>query len=208
MFFVFDGIDGAGKSTQIQRFSQWLTERGHQVVNCSDPGSTELGNRMRQILLGKNEFSIHVRSEMLMFSVARTQLVEEVVRPALEAGKTVVCDRYFFSTVVYQGHAGKLSIEEIMAVTNVAIDGMLPDATFLFDLPVDKALARITKDGAELDRMESRGGEYFQAVRDGFIAESKRYPETVELIDATGSIDEIQADIQQRAIAYLQRGEK
>jgi len=207
MFFVFDGIDGAGKSTQIELFSQWMKEQGHDVVNCSDPGSTELGKRMREILLGKNDFPIDVRSEMLMFSVARSQLVEEVIRPSLASGKTVVCDRYFFSTVVYQGHAGKLSIDEIMAVTRFAIGDMLPHATFLFDLPVDKAISRITRDGAELDRMESRGTEYLQAVRDGFIAESKRYPESVELIDATRSIEEIQLEIQKRASTYLkQRG--
>jgi len=208
MFFVFDGIDGAGKSTQIELFSEWLTSNNHNVVNCSDPGSTILGNKMREILLGKSEFPIHVRSEMLMFSVARAQLVEQIIRPAIEAGKTVVCDRYFFSTVVYQGHAGNLSIDEIMAVTNVAVAGMMPDVTFLFDLPVDEAIARITQQGDGLDRMESRGAEYFQKVRNGFIAESERWPTGVEVIDATASVEDIQCEIQKRAKAYLERKQK
>ena len=207
MFFVFDGIDGAGKSTQIELFSAWLRERGQDVVNCADPGSTALGNRMREILLGKTEFPIHVRSEMLMFSVARTQLVEEIIRPALESGKTVVCDRYFTSTLVYQGHAGNLPIDDIRSVTQVAVSGVLPDLTFLFDLPVEQSLARMTRNDQELDRMESRGTAYLQAVRDGFQVESKPDSARVEMIDATGSIEQIQQAIQQKALSlFEQRG--
>ena len=207
MFFVFDGIDGAGKSTQIELFTQWLRDRNQDVVNCADPGSTALGNRMREILLGKTKFPIHVRSEMLMFSVARTQLVEEIIRPALESGKTVVCDRYFLSTLVYQGHAGKLSIDDIRAVTRVAVDGVLPDLTFLFDLSVEQSLARITKDNQELDRMESKGTDYLQAVRDGFLTESKIDLERIAMIDASNSIEQIQQALRQKAIPLLeQRG--
>lgn len=207
MFFVFDGIDGAGKSTQIELFTQWLRDRNQDVVNCADPGSTALGNRMREILLGKTKFPIHVRSEMLMFSVARTQLVEEIIRPALESGKTVVCDRYFLSTLVYQGHAGKLSIDDIRAVTRVAVDGVLPDLTFLFDLSVEQSLARITKDNQELDRMESKGTDYLQAVRDGFLTESKIDLERIAMIDASNSIEQIQQALRQKATPLLeQRG--
>lgn len=209
MFFVFDGIDGAGKSTQIELFTQWLRDRNQDVVNCADPGSTALGNRMREILLGKTKFPIHVRSEMLMFSVARTQLVEEIIRPALESGKTVVCDRYFLSTLVYQGHAGKLSIDDIRAVTRVAVDGVLPDLTFLFDLSVEQSLARITKDNQELDRMESKGTDYLQAVRDGFLTESKIDLERIAMIDASNSIEQIQQALRQKAIPLLeQRGKQ
>ena len=207
MFFVFDGIDGAGKSTQIELFSTWLRERGQDVVNCADPGSTVLGNRMRKILLGKTEFPIHVRSEMLMFSVARTQLVEEIIRPALESKKTVVCDRYFISTLVYQGHAGNLPIDDIRSVTKVAVGGVLPDLTFLFDLPVEQSLARMTRDDQELDRMESRGTAYLQAVRDGFQVESKADSARVEMIDATGSIEQIQQAIQQRTLSLFEQRE-
>lgn len=205
MFFVFDGIDGAGKSTQIQLFSQWLESLGHDVVNCSDPGSTELGNRMREILLEKSEIPIHFRSEMLMFSVARAQLVEEIVRPAIAAGKTVVCDRFYFSTVVYQGHAGNIDISQIMAVTDAAIAGMNPDVTFLFDVPVKVALERI---GPSLDRMESRGSDYLQKVREGFLSEANRWPTGVEVINADRSLEEIQGEVQALAAGYLKREAK
>ena len=205
MFFVFDGIDGAGKSTQIQLFSTWLREQGHEVVNCSDPGSTELGNRLREILLGKSEFLIHPRSEMFLFSAARAQLVEEVIRPAIAAGKTVVCDRFFLSTIVYQGHAGNLEIDQIMSVSHAAISGTMPDVTFLFDLPVDDAMQRL---GPSLDRMESRGLEYMQQVRDGFLHEAERWPTGVETINAARSVEAIQSEIQKLASGYLSRKAK
>ena len=157
---------------------------------------------MREILLGKSKIPIHFRSEMLMFSVARAQLVEEIVRPAIAAGKTVICDRFFFSTVVYQGHAGNVDIDQIMSVTRAAIDDMMPDLTFLFDLPVDVAMNRL---GPTRDRMESRGIEYFQKVRDGFLREAERWPSGVETIDATQSVEEIQSQLQKLASQYIQR---
>jgi len=108
MFFVFDGVDGSGKTTQLNLFADWLGQQGHDVVTCKDPGTTELGERLREILLHQSETPIHIRSEMMMFTTARTQLVEQIIRPALDAGKSVVLDRYVLSTVVYQGHAGDL----------------------------------------------------------------------------------------------------
>jgi dTMP kinase len=113
MFFVFDGVDGAGKSTQLEMFVQWLAEQGHDVVTCSDPGSTELGEQIRAILLGKHETPISMQAEMMLFTTARTQLIQQVIKPALALGQTVVLDRYIFSTVVYQGHAGDLASDEI-----------------------------------------------------------------------------------------------
>ena len=103
MFFVFDGVDGAGKSTQLDMFVQWLEQQDHDVVTRKDPGSTLLGERIREVLLGKHEIPISMRAEMMLFTAARTQLIQEIVKPALEQRKTVVLDRYVFSTVVYQG---------------------------------------------------------------------------------------------------------
>ena len=109
MFFVFDGMDGAGKSTQLDRFAEHLNSIGCEVLVCKDPGTTQLGEELRELLLKERGLEIHMRSELLMFMTARAQLTEEVIRPALSAGKTVVCDRYVFSTVVYQGYGVKSS---------------------------------------------------------------------------------------------------
>ncbi|MDG1874596.1 MAG: dTMP kinase [Mariniblastus sp.] len=202
MFFVFDGVDGAGKSTQLQMFVQWLSDRGHDVVTCKDPGSTELGERIRGVLLGDHEIPISMRAEMMLFTTARTQLIQQIVKPALNEKKTVVLDRYIFSTVVYQGHAGELNPDELWSINRVATEGIMPDTTFILDVPVDVAMQRL---GDSLDRMESRGIEYFEKVRAGFIREAQQWPDQVEVIDATRSPDAIQSDIRDRAIAYIER---
>jgi len=202
MFFVFDGVDGAGKSTQLEMFVLWLEQRGTAVVTCKDPGSTPLGERIRQVLLGDHEIPISMRAEMMLFTTARTQLVEEIVKPALQEGKTVVLDRYVFSTVVYQGHAGDLDPEEIWTINRIATQNVFPDVTFILDVPVEVAVERL---GDTLDRMESRGNEYFEKVRKGFIDEVGRSPDAVDLIDATRSPQEIQSDIRTRATAHMAR---
>ena len=202
MFFVFEGIDGSGKSTQLNKFVQWLESTGQTVVSCKDPGSTELGERLRAILLGKHDIPIHMRSEMMMFTTARTQLIQQIVKPALEAGNTVVLDRYLLSTVVYQGHAGDLDPEELWTINRIATEECMPDLTFILDLPVDVAMPRL---GSSLDRMESRGGEYMQRVRDGYLLEAKRCPQTIAVIDANQDVDDIQSDIRYRAQRAMNR---
>ncbi len=196
MFFVFEGIDGAGKSTQLARFNEWLELSGRPVVTCADPGSTQVGEKLRSILLAKHSMPIHMRTEMMLFTAARTQLVEEIIKPALAANKNVVLDRYLWSTVVYQGHAADLDPESIWQVNRVATGGLMPDATFVLDLPVDAAMTRL---GESLDRMESRGTEYMQKVRDGFLTEAKRFPDQVFVIDAMAEPDDVAKQIQMTA---------
>jgi dTMP kinase len=183
-------------------FVQWLAEQGHDVVTCSDPGSTELGEQIRAILLGKHETPISMRAEMMLFTTARTQLIQQVIKPALALGQTVVLDRYIFSTVVYQGHAGDLASDDIWSVNRIATENHRPDASFILDVPVDIAMSRL---GKTLDRMESRGNEYFERVRNGFLLESERWPDTVDVIDATRDPNEIQSDIRKLAIKYINR---
>lgn len=129
-------------------------------------------------------------------------MIQQIVKPALAAGKTVVQDRYILSTVVYQGHAGKLNAEEIWTVNHIATEGVLPDVTFVLDLNVKTAMERV---GKTRDRMESRGAEYFELVRAGFLAEAQRWPDRVEVIDAARSPEEIQSEIRQLAEGYLSR---
>ena len=192
MFFVFDGVDGAGKTTQLKLFCQWLEENGHASVFCRDPGSTQLGERMRGILLDDHDTPIDIRSEMMMFMTARAQLVAEIIKPALVAKKVVVCDRYVFSTVVYQGHAGNLDPQEIWPVNQAATGGLMADLTFILDLDVDTSMSRI---GDSPDRMESRGKAYFENVRAGFLHEAKSYPRTVAVVDASRDVETIQNEI-------------
>ncbi len=197
MFFSFDGIDGVGKTTQMQLFCQWLTDQGHEVVTCRDPGSTALGERVREIVLSSDESTpISARCEMLLYMAARAQLVEEVIRPALASGRTVVSDRYLLANVVYQGYAGGLAVQDVREVGRVATDALSPDCTFVLDMSPAAALERM---GDELDRVESRGNEYREQLREGFLREAAHLGDAFHVVAADRAVDEIQAEI--RSIA-------
>ncbi|MEM8865516.1 MAG: dTMP kinase [Planctomycetota bacterium] len=199
MFVSFDGVDGVGKSTQLELFCRWLESLGKTVVSCRDPGSTPLGERVRDIVLHSDDATpIGGRAEMLLYMAARAQLVEEVIRPALLAGSVVVADRFLLANVVYQAHAGGLPVDEVWQVGKVATGGIEPDATLLLDMDPAIADGRIER---TRDRMETRGDDYRQKVREGFLAEAAR-SERIHVIDANQSIDDVQADIR-RAVEPL-----
>jgi dTMP kinase len=192
MFFSFDGIDGAGKSTQIGLLADWLRAKGKEVVTCRDPGSTPLGEKLRSLLLDHHDAPIHRRSEMLMYMAARAQLVEEVIRPALAAGKSVISDRYLLANVVYQGHAGGLSPADVWQVGQVTVAGIMPTLTFLLDIPAATAASRFSR---ALDRMESQGLEYMERVRQGFLLEAAKRPKEIVVIDATAAAETVHKQI-------------
>jgi dTMP kinase len=193
MLIVFDGIDGAGKSTQIDAACGWLEAHCQRPVRrLRDPGSTPLGLAMRQILLDKHGLQISPVAEVMLFMTARAQLVAEEIRPALARGEWVVCDRFSLSTVVYQGHAGGVDPAQIWQVNQVATQGLVPDLTIILDLPAEVARQRIQRD---LDRMESRGSDYFSRVREGFLQEAKRWPRGVSVVDANRPAEEIELEI-------------
>ncbi len=199
MFFSFDGIDGVGKSTQIELFRSWLEQQGHDVLVCRDPGSTPLGDRLREIVLD-NKATISATSEMLIYMASRAQMVEEIIRPALDAGKTVVSDRYLLATIVYQGHAGGVRLDNIRDVGRVATQAISPDMTFLLDMTVDLAMSRIQR---SLDRMESRGSEFLEKVRQGFLQEAASNPDQITVIDASQDVTSIQQQIRNVAQQIL-----
>lgn len=200
MFFSFDGIDGVGKTTQLELFVQWLSLSGRRVLSCRDPGTTELGETLRGVVLERHHIPIHPLSEMLIYMAARAQLVQEVVLPALRAGHTVVSDRFLLANLVYQGYAGGLNVEQVRTVGAVATADVVPDLTFLLDMPVDQAALRIDR---SLDRMEARGTDYLTQVRAGFLQEAERSPDSIVVIDATQEIAAVQAQIQMAAQRVL-----
>jgi dTMP kinase len=201
MFLSIDGGDGTGKSTQAELLCQWLRERGREVVACRDPGSTPLGEAIRQLLLDRHDLPIHRRSEMLLYMAARAQLAEELIRPALEQGKTVVADRYLLANVVYQGYGGGLDVETLWELGRVATGGLMPDLTILLDMPAEAAAARIC---GQLDRMERQGAAFHARVRDGFLAEAARRPNEIVVINAAQPVDQVQAEIRAAAKRFLE----
>lgn len=200
MFFSFDGIDGTGKSTQVRLLTEGLRARGLDVVVCRDPGSTPLGERVRELVLTSDESTpIGRRSEMLLYMAARAQLVEEVVRPALSAKAIVIADRYLLANVVYQGHAGGLDPREIWEVGRIATQGLLPDCVFLLDMNPDRAGRRMDR---PLDRMESQGDQYRERLRAGFLKEATGR-ESIHVVAADRPIEAVQAEIWQIAAGFL-----
>ncbi len=204
MFLAFDGIDGGGKTTQAELLAQWLRAQGREVVYCRDPGSTAVGEAIRRILLEPGPAPLAMRAEMLLYMAARAQLVEEVVRPALAAGKCVLSDRFLLANVVYQGHAGGLDPDVLWQIGMVACGGLLPQATIVLDLSVEEALARLRR---PLDRIEQRGRSFAQAVREGFLAEARRRPGQIVVLDATRPVEVVQQQVQEIA-ARLLAGER
>ena len=189
MFISFDGIDGCGKSTQVEHLADRLRQQGYDVFTCRDPGSTELGEAVRGILLNRHDLEICRMSEMLLFMAARAQMVQELILPALHSGKIVVTDRFLLSTVVYQGYAGKIAVDIIEQVGTVATAGTLPDLCFILDLPLETARSRMNH--REVDRMERMGADYHEQVRQGFLTHAKTAPERFVVLDASLPFDTV-----------------
>jgi dTMP kinase len=196
VFFSLDGIDGTGKSTQLALVADWLRSAGHEVVTCRDPGSTPLGESIRRILLESRATPISRTAEMLLYMAARAQLVAEVIRPALAAGKIVISDRFLLANVVYQGYAGGLDVDELWRIGQTATGGLEPTLTIVLDVSLEEAARRLSR---PLDRMERQGDEFNRRLRQGFLTEARRRPERILVIDAARAVDLVQADVR-RAI--------
>ena len=193
MFITFEGGDGTGKTTQINLLKEYLENRGYEVVLSREPGGTPVAEKIREILLDKNNVMDDV-TEAYLYASARAEHIRAVVRPALDAGKVVLCDRFLDSSVAYQGYGRGLSAQRVLAINREAVDGVLPDRTYL--LVLDKAAAekRVTQRG-EKDRIESSGDDFKQRVAEGFLVEAKKNPQRIVVIDAGRSIEEVAADI-------------
>jgi len=196
LFISLDGIDGTGKSTQLALAAERLRGEGHDVLTCRDPGTTPLGESVRRILLDTYDTPIARSAEMFLYMAARAQLVAEVIRPALAAGKVVLSDRFLLANVVYQGYAGGLDVDELWRIGRTATGGLEPMLTIVLDMPPEAAAGRLTR---PLDRMESQGEEFRRRLREGFLAEAGRRPEQIVVVDAARPIDVVQADVR-RAI--------
>ncbi len=197
MFLSFEGGDGCGKSTQQHRLAAWFESQNRECVLCRDPGSTALGDALREILLHRAQWSITNRAEMFLFMAARCQMVDEVIQPALAAGKIVLSDRFLMSNIVYQGLAGGVPVEILETLGQIAVKDVMPDLSIVLDLPYESAVERIGN-RASPDRMERKGEEYHRRVRTGFLDYAKQNENNCLVIDATKSPDEIALLIRER----------
>ena len=196
MFISFEGIDGSGKSTQLTLLREWFEERGHRVITVREPGATLLSESIREILLS-NKQSISPTAELLLFSAARTQLVETVIQPALERGDIVLCDRYVDSTTAYQGYGRMLDMNEVQVCNRIATRGVMPTVTYFIDVPYDQAQQRMQfhPSQAEPDRMERSGRAFYERVRAGYLAIAAAEPERCRVVDGLQARDAVHAAV-------------
>lgn len=190
LFITVEGIDGCGKSTQARLIAAALEAAGHDVLRLREPGGVKISEQIRAILLDPANAEMGDVCELLLYEAARAQLVHQVIRPALAAGKTVVCDRFYDSTTAYQAFADGLDRNMVSQANELAVDGCRPDLTLVFDLPVEDALRRRSGREAE-DRLELKGLEFQERVAAGFRAVAADEPDRVKLIDAGGPIAEV-----------------
>jgi dTMP kinase len=201
-FISLDGLDGSGKSTQCRLLANWLRVRGSAVTECTDPGGTAVGDVIRDLLLDHRR-QMSLACEALLFMASRAQLTAEVIRPALDAGRTVVADRFLLANVVYQGHAGGLDPDQLWRIGRLATGGLEPDLTVVLDLPVETALLRRK---GPADRVESRDAAYHRRVREGFLVEAQHRPERICVVDAAQPVETVQERIRQEFLARLPLG--
>ena len=207
-FITIDGPDGGGKTTQAERLREHLSGLGIEVLLTREPGGTWLGERLRDVLLartGAGAAPTDPLTDALLFNAARRQIVREVIRPALEAGTTVICARFADSTLAYQGHGAGVSLESLRELADVATDGLAPDLTLLLDLPVEVGLAR--KGPGDVTRFEAEFDlDFHRRVRAGFLAIARAEPERVVVVDATATRDAVASAIATAADARLGLG--
>jgi dTMP kinase len=209
-FVTFEGGEGSGKTTQIKLASNWLKERGITVLSTAEPGGTPLGRKIREILLNRGSSAIGAEAELLLFAADRAQHVHEIIRPALEAGQWVLCDRFADATLAYQGYGRGLDVGFIRRLNAFAACSLKPDLTLLFDLPVEGGLARakqrtagIRPEAAE-DRFEREDLAFHGRIRQGYLTLAAAEPNRFRIIDAAADIDTIHAAVRRHLAALVQ----
>lgn len=182
LFFSFEGNDGSGKTTQIRKLKQWFEEQGREVVWLREPGGTPIGEKIRALVLGRENSEMSAVTEMLLYAASRAQLVREVVVPALERGSVVLCDRFVHSSLAYQGYGRELGKALVWSVNAPAVDGHMPDLTFFMDIDADSAMSRRNASGEDADRLETEHMNFHRRVYDGYDHLAEEDPERIRRI--------------------------
>lgn len=194
IFISFEGIDKSGKTTQINRLAQWLQQRGAEVLVTREPGGTKLAEKLRSLLVSSSNYeNMQPLTETFLMVAARTEHVAQVIRPALQRGKVVLCDRFIDSTVAYQGYGLGVDLNLINELNEAAIGDCLPDLTFLLDLPVTAAQGRGS--GSTSDRIEQREQQFHRRVRTGFLAQAEGNSQRMAVIQAQAQPAAVQAQL-------------
>lgn len=191
LFITFEGADGCGKTTQIELVNKYLQEKGYKTLVTREPGAKGLGEKLREILLNY-EGEVSPNCESFLFLADRAQHVDCIIKPALKNNTIVLCDRHTDSTIAYQGYGRQLNIQEIKKLNDIAVNGLKPDLTIVFDIDVETSMQRV---GKTKDRMESAGMEFFNRVRNGYLAIAQEEPNRVKVINSADTIENIHTKV-------------
>jgi dTMP kinase len=206
-FITLEGPDGGGKTLQANRLAEHLRQLGHKTLLTREPGGTTIGDQVRKVLNNLENTRMDPHTEFLLFSAARAQHVREVIRPHLSAGGVVVCDRYYDSSLAYQGYGHQLDLATLQAVTRFATDGLTPDLTLLFDLPAEQGLER-RQMGGDWNRLDAYALEFHQRVRQGYAQLAEQEPERWVRIDATRPAEEVWEELIEIVSTKLDRARR
>lgn len=205
LFISFEGPDGSGKTTQARLLGEWLRQQGYEVVLTREPGGTAIGEQIRQVLHDRRNMEMDARTEILLYSASRAQLVAQCIQPALEAGHIVITDRYADSTMAYQGYGRGLELEILRVITAFATRGVLPDLTFYLDVTPEEGLRRRRSGGGEWNRLDAETLAFHYRVRAGYLELARSDPGRWVLIDATRPVEEVQEQIRRVVAVRLGR---
>jgi len=209
MFITLEGIEGSGKTTQLDRLAVFLEDNGMKCVTTRQPGGTVIGENIRSILLNPANHTLQPMTELLLYLADRAQHINEIIKPALAAGKTVICDRYFDATLVYQGYARGLSVQLLLQLHQILFDNLKPDVTLLLDLAPQQGLKRAWQQlnsgqrvGQE-SRFENEAVAFHQKVRTGYLELARLEPQRFRIIDAARSPDQVYAEISKTLSPFI-----
>lgn len=191
LFITLEGADGCGKTTQLNLLKEYLTSRGYEIVVTREPGGKGLGEKLREILLNYDG-EVSDRCEAFLYLADRAQNIDTIIKPAINSGKIVLCDRHTDSSVAYQGYGREQNIDNINMLNELAVNGVHSDLTIVFDIDTETSMARV---GAEKDRLESAGIEFHKRVRNGYLEIAKKNPQRIKVVDASQTIEDVQRDV-------------
>jgi len=203
LFITLEGPDGSGKTTQAHLLAEWLAAQRYPLLTTREPGGTRIGEAIREVLHDCAHTEMAPQAEILLYSAARAQHVAEVIRPALAAGKIVLCDRYFDSTYAYQGYGRALPLEALRAITSFAVQGLIPDLTLYLDVSPEVGLQRRARSGEALNRLDREALEFHKRVRAGYLELAAAEPSRWRIIDANRPPEDVQQALHTLLAAYL-----
>ena len=195
MFITLEGPEGSGKTSHIPPLVEYLREKGHVVFPTREPGGTSISEQIREVIHDLKNVEMHPRTETLLYQAARAQIVEQVIKPRLQAGEIVISDRYYDSTIAYQGYGHQQDLEQVRALVKYATDGLVPDLTVLLNVDVEVGLRRKKKNGIEWNRMDAHEVDFYRRVHAGYLQMVKQEPARWVVVDAGQEWESVQDEL-------------